>query len=617
MAKSKTSAQPEILGNTSLSTFDVCIIGSGPGGSSAAWALTTAGKNVLVLEAGFNPWPGLGESDEPPLPQHSNDEIKYESRGWDDPGELLQPRTFRMSAAVDAAMNDDVNVMPQMIGGGWSHADMKSPRFNKVDFQLATTFAQTVGANPGLMIPGWNDGPGGTPTANFADWPFTYDELAPFYYEAECLYGVQGSTSDNPFASTRFGLDYPMPPGLGMYFNLVLADGARNTTFLGEGLHPHTYPTCINSRFRDNRPPCVDCGPCSGSGCPNNSKGSPAVTALLHALRTDRCQVRVNCRVVALVNDGGHVTAVEYIDGEGVRQSVTADAFMLAAGPIESARLCFLSGPTPGTALGNSSDQVGRNLMFHLQNNVNGFLPQRVHGQRGRAVTHGISDFRGVEPGGEALRVFTVDGVSRVFLGGICELSASQGRPITEDGETYAISLPGSLGTRFGLALKNALRDGALGQHLMGLLQQAEDAPQLSNRIDLDPTVRDVFGLPVPRVTYAYHAYEKESRKFYVPIMREVVANAGTTVQFVAPCDLTLGGAPTSRHVLGTLRMGTNPGASVTRPDGRFYDVDNLYACDGSVFVTSSGYNPTLTLIAVSLKIAHGIAGTQPGTPGC
>jgi choline dehydrogenase-like flavoprotein len=253
--------------------------------------------------------------------------------------------------------------------------------------------------------------------------------------------------------------------------------------------------------------------------------------------------------------------------------------------------------------------------MFHLQTNVNGFLPRRVHGQRGRAVTHGISDFRGVEPGGEALRVVTVGGQPRVFLGGICEMSASQGRPITEDGENYSLSIPGP--TRFGVALKNALRDGALGQHLMGLLMQAEDAPQLTNRVDLDPTVKDVFGLAVPRVTYNYHAYEKEARKYYAPVMRQVVANAGTTVQFLAPRDLTLGGAPTSRHILGTLRMGADPATSVTRSDGRFHGVDNLYACDGSVFVTASGYNPTLTLIAVALKIAHGIAGTLPGTPGC
>ena len=73
-----------------------------------------------------------------------------------------------------------------------------------------------------------------------------------------------------------------------------------------------------------------------------------------------------------LRNDGGHVTGVEYVDGNGVRQTATADAFVLAASPIESARLCLLR----RDALGNSSGQVGRNLMFHFQTNVNGFFPQ-------------------------------------------------------------------------------------------------------------------------------------------------------------------------------------------------------------------------------------------------
>jgi choline dehydrogenase-like flavoprotein len=121
-----------------------------------------------------------------------------------------------------------------------------------------------------------------------------------------------------------------------------------------------------------------------------------------------------------------------------------------------------------------------------------------------------------------------------------------------------------------------------------------------------------VFGRPAPRITYAPHAFELGARRFYVPVMREVVLNAGAHAAFVTPCDVTLG-APTTRHVMGTLRMGADPATSVVDPSGRFHEVDNLYACDGSVFVTSSGWNPTLTLMAVAAKIAHGMTGTRPG----
>jgi choline dehydrogenase-like flavoprotein len=252
--------------------------------------------------------------------------------------------------------------------------------------------------------------------------------------------------------------------------------------------------------------------------------------------------------------------------------------------------------------------------MFHLQTNVNGFAPERIHGQRGRAVTHGISDFRGVEPGGEAIRVFSTPGGPQAWLGGVCEFGASQGNPITEDGNVYARDLPRVLGQRRGLPLKNALRDLPLGQHLYGLIMQAEDAPQLANLVDLDPTVKDVFGRAVPRVTYDLHDFELGARTFYTPYLRQVVMSSGATATFTAPCDVTFG-APASRHVLGTLRMGADPATSVVGANGKFHEMENLYACDGSVFVTSSGWNPTLTIMAVASRIAHAMAGTAPVTP--
>jgi paromamine 6'-oxidase/6'''-hydroxyneomycin C oxidase/2'-deamino-2'-hydroxyparomamine 6'-oxidase len=106
------------------------------------------------------------------------------------------------------------------------------------------------------------------------------------------------------------------------------------------------------------------------------------------------------------------------------------------------------------------------------------------------------------------------------------------------------------------------------------------------------------------------------ARKFYLPLMMQIVENAGAPANkvFVTPTDQEQGAAPSSRHIMGTLRMGTDPAVSITDAGGRFHDVDNLYACDGSVLPTSAGYNPTLTIIAVALKIAHGIAGTPPET---
>jgi choline dehydrogenase-like flavoprotein len=594
MARRKAA---DVVGNTRMDRFDVCIVGSGAGGGTAAHVLSAAGKSVLVLEAGPLTYRDLDHPKREPVSLHSNDEVKYDVRHWIEPLAELEPRTFRANAAETAAISGDVNQLPRLVGGAFGHADVKVPRFTKVDFRLKSAMEALLAATPGLSVPGFG---ADAPSANFADWPFAYDDLEPFYVEVEQLYGAQGDDG-NPFASAR-SRPFPMPPGVPMYFALKLAAGAQATPFFGAPLVPHAYPGMQASRPYDGRPACVDCGLCSGFGCSINAKGVPAVVSVRRALLTDRCQLRYNAQVVRLELVGPTVTGVTYVDGDGVEQTVAADAVILAASPIESARLCLLSG------VPSASGQLGRNLMFHFQTNVNGFSAERTHAHRGRAVTHGISELRGVEAGGEAIRVYATDEGPQAWLGGVCEFGAPQGLPIGEDGLNYAFSL----NLRWGARLKRVLRDLPLGQHLFGLIMQAEDAPQLSNAVDLDPTVVDVFGRPVARVTYANHPFELRAREFYLPVMRQVVENAGGARVFTTPCDAVLGGPPTTRHVMGTLRMGVDPATSVVDPNGRFHEMDNLYACDGSVFPTSAGWNPTLTIMAVAAKIAHAMAGTPP-----
>jgi len=575
------SKVPGILGNTSLSQFDVIIVGSGAGGATAARTLTVAGgQKVLILETGNNYFLGLDDpAPQMPIPLFSNDEIKLSVRRFIDQDPFLDPRTFRTSAAVAASVKEDVNSLPRTVGGAAVHADMKYPRFNVVDFRLASAL-QAAGRTYG-----------GT---SFADWPVTYDELEPFYAEAERLTGVQGQTGVDPFESRRSG-EYVMPPGVPMYVAEVLSEGAR-----AQGHHPFPYPSAVNSRPYGGRPACIDCGFCSGYGCPNNSKCSPAVTTLREALLTGNCQLRFNCRVTRLLHDGGrHVTGVEYVDADGHAQQATADRYIVAATAVESARLCLLS-DLGGSGLGNSSGMVGRNLMYHFQTIAVGIYAQRFHGERGRSVTHGIADFRGVLPGGEAID-------PNLKLGGIIEFGTDSEAITAAKNNLQALTFAQLQGVN--LSLKGLLVNSPFLARIAVLELQAEDAPQLANQIDLDPHVRDVFGLPAGRVTYASSPFEKEARSFYAPKMIDIHKAAGAQYGFIAPID-----SPSqSRHVMGTLRMGTDPATSVCDAFGKFHDVDNLYAMDGGVFVTSSGYNPTLTIITLALRAAAHIV--SPSSP--
>lgn len=576
-----STASDNVLGNRALDgPFDVCIIGSGAGGSAAAHVLTAAGKKVLVLEAGNNYFIGLDQPGTLPYPLFSNDEIKFGVRSMVLQDPIVEPRTFRRSEAAQASAHPDVNVMLRTVGGTTIHADMKYPRFNEIDFRLASALRDA-----GREFSG----------TSFADWPLTYAELQPYYVAAEALSGVSGiaeGEGSDPFATPRSG-PYVLPPTHEMYIGRVFANGARKL-----GYHPIRYPSAVNSRPYDDRPACVSCGFCSGFGCPNNSKGSAAVTTLRRALLTGNCQVRYNAFVRRLLVDSSkqHVTGVEYTDDEGAIRTVTADRFILAASAIESARLCFLSDPD-GAGLGNASGHLGRHLMFHFQTTGVGIFKQRIHGERGQAVTNGMSDFRGVAEGGTALR-------SDVPLGGIIEFGTSS-EPIRTARESLGPDAR-QFASLVGLSFKQLLVESPFHAHIGILLMQAEDAPQATNRIDLDPSVRDAYGLPVPRVTFENHKFELDAAAFYKPKMLEILEAAGAQFGFFQPFDPN---APqTSRHVMGGLRMGTDPSQSVCDTYGKVHGVDNLHCADGGVFVTSSGYNPTLTLIALALRTAQAIA---------
>jgi gluconate 2-dehydrogenase alpha chain len=260
-----------------------------------------------------------------------------------------------------------------------------------------------------------------------------------------------------------------------------------------------------------------------------------------------------------------------------------ADRYVLAASPIEDARLCLLSN------VPDASGMLGRNLTFHYQTIAIGVFDERLHGHRGKTVSHAFTDFRG-KPGDPEHP-----------LGGIVEVG---GPSLPIEGMLNAVQ-----GVDVGRTLKLLLRQGALRDRILSLTMHGEDAPQPTNRVDLDPAVRDLDGLPVARITYANHAFETSARTFYGPKMLDLLQACGAGWVLVAPAD----GIAASKHVMGTLRFGADAKTSVCDPNGRFHGVGNLYAADGSLFPTSSGYNPILTIAT----LASWVAGQMlfPGSP--
>ena len=560
------STTPNVLGNDSLSQFDALIIGSGAGGSTVARTLANAGLKVLILEAGANYFPTLDDPAGLGPPVFANDEIKMAVRSMIMQDPIIEPRSFRPNdSSGDRTITGDVNGLPRNVGGAAVHADMKFPRFRPTDFQLGTLL-------------------GSIPGANFVDWPLDYPTLERFYVEIEQAIGVQGAEGPNsdPFAAAK-SKPYPMPPGLPMLANTILADAARQLNY-----HPFAYPTAVTSRPYRGRPACIDCGFCSGYGCPTHAKSTPAVTLLREALLTGNVQLRFNAAVMRLVPNSTNtqIDSVDYMDATGALINVTADRYILAASAMETARLMLLTDPS----LGNSSGLIGRNLMFHFQTTVIGVLNDRVHGERGRSVTMGMSDFRGV-PGDPTQP-----------LGGVIEFATTS--DIIDESKNYALQLGKTADILRRLMLQSQFRD-----KLGAMIMKAEDAPQVTNRVDLDPQLRDVYGRATSRVTYTNHAFETTTRDFYIPKMLAIHQKAGAQFGLVAPVDTP----SVSRHIVGTMRMGNDPTTSVCDRYGQLHDLGNLWCADGGLFPTSSGFNPTLTIQTLALWVAANI--TNPGNP--
>jgi len=129
-----------------------------------------------------------------------------------------------------------------------------------------------------------------------------------------------------------------------------------------------------------------------------------------------------------------------------------------------------------------------------------------------------------------------------------------------------------------------------------------EDLPQHANRVDLDPSVKDVYGRAALRITYARHAHDEEMIAHYFPKLTEI-ARARAPAGHAGGHDQAARGAGLQASPRNT-RMGTDPGSSVCDPWGRLHDVENVWVADGGLFPTSTAFNPTLTQQALAWRTA-------------
>ncbi|HYW58907.1 MAG TPA: GMC family oxidoreductase [Xanthobacteraceae bacterium] len=568
-----------------LTKADVVIVGVGAAGGILAAELAKSGMKVVGLERG----PRLKTADFEP-----HDELRYFQRQDLRPNIKRDPVTWRPNSSTRAHPLPVLNNGNQA-GGGTVHYGTVSWRMHEDDFRARSQTVARYGAD---AIP---------QDSSLVDWPVSYADLEPFYDRAEYELGVSGKAGNlqgkkidggNVFETAR-QREYPLPPLLIDQSGLLFDDAARKL-----GYHPFSSPRAIVSQPYNGRPGCTYCGFCQSFGCHVGAKSSILVTKLPEADATGNFTLVTGAMCYAVNSDNtGKVTGVSYYGPGGADNTIEAEIVILTTFIYDNVRLLLLSkSDKHPNGLANSSGEVGKHLMAHMMANVFVTFDDRY-----------LNNFMGPSAQKHTIDDFNADNFDHSGMDFIRGAQISIGTPNLEGGPISATTIMPPPGVpRWGAAYRDFLskyyaRHGAM-------VAQTENLPYADQTIDLDPNVRDVWGLATPRLTYDWRRPNELKRvEFMQAKMEEIGRAMGSPQVWRAP---VLPGPPGAHHEGGT-RMGSDPKSSVVNRYGQAWDNPNLFVIGSSTFPTmGAGFNPTLTIQALAYMSADAIVNRYKKNPG-
>jgi len=558
--------------------FDVCIIGSGAGGGTAAKVLTEGGLNVVMLEAGplLNPRVDYKEHVWPYQLPHRGAGIGGQAR-HELNGEFLAPNGFWEieGEPYTSAPGSNFRWFRSRIEGG------RTNHYGRISLRISA----------GDMKARSRDGLGD-------DWPISYEELSPYYDKVEAFIGVFGSKENLADAPDGVFLPPPKP---------------RCTETLVKKACDQLNITCIPSRMAiltkpvNGRAPCHYCAQC-GRGCISASNFSSSQVMIPPAQATGRFTLIPNAMArEVIVGKDGKAQAVSYIDKTTrTEMRVHAKAFVLAASACETARLMLNSRSTLfPNGIANSSGVVGRYLTDSVGSNVTGYFPQLAsvapHNHDGVGGMHMYMPWWKGDRKNDFPRGYHIE-----FGGGRHMPGVGGFDGLCNEHEGYGASLKQSVRSKYG--------------NFIGFSGRGEMIPNPDTYCEIDPLVVDKWGIPVLRFHFAWSDHELKMAKDMQETFRSIVEAAGGTVVDSArradAAPKNAGNEPAGRpygiseggeiiHELGTVRMGDDPKTSVLNKNCQAHDVKNLFVGDGACFVTGPDKNPTLTITALSWRTSE------------
>lgn len=533
---------------------DVLIVGAGVAGSVIAFELARSGMSVVVLESGPAVDRGAGvlqfRRATAKTPESAYPDVSYAPRPT-----TLDPNAYYVQDGPDTF----TATYERRLGGTTWHWLGTALRLLPSDFKIQSSFGVGI------------------------DWPLSYDDLSPWYDQAEQMLGVSGDASANLGGSPRKGA-YPMPAIKQSYLD-ARADQAIRRKGLNFVVAP--TPQARNSESFDSRPPCCGNASCIPI-CPIGAKYDGAV----HAKKASDAGAHIITDAVAYfieVEPGGRIAAVHYKHPDGESQRIDAKLFVLAAHAIETPKLLLISRTDAlPRGVANNSDQVGRNLCDHPTQLSWALTRDPVYPYRGPLSTSGVENLR--------------DGAFRA--------TRSAFRiEIGNDGWSWPFGWPtASAAVLIDQGLSGAMLQQALSEQMQREIRLAsltEQLPNPENRITPSWGDVDALGIPRPRVQYRVDQYSLDGMREARRVHGEIFDALGVTVVNHAEAFQSAG------HIIGTLRMGENRKTSVVDSNGRSHDHPNLYVAGSALFPTTGTANPTLTIAALAIRTANVIKATR------
>lgn len=490
--------------------YDIAIIGTGAGGGTLAFALRDSGLRVLLVERGDYL---------PSEPENWSPEAVFDRQRY-------KPREMWQDGRTGAPFHPGVHYF---VGGNTKVYGAALPRLRREDFGA---LEHHEGISPA--------------------WPISYDDLEPYYAQAERIYRAHGAEGDDPTEPERSS-PYPYPAVPHEPYIADLAGRLRD-----QGLHPFSLPLGIDLRPGGR---CIRCKTCDGFPCREHAKSDADVCCVRPSLTSPTVELLTQTRAERLLTDrsGRRVTGIT-IAQDGSRSEVRAAVVVLACGAANSAALLLRSASAAHPeGLANGSGLVGRNYMVHNNTALMAVHPTR----RNTSVfqkTLAVNDFY-------------LRGEDWPYpMGNLQLLGKLQAGMLTADQP---------------LVPRRVLREVA--ERSLDWWVMSEDLPVPENRVMLAPD---------GAIRVHWRPTNLSAHIRLVRRARRIMRDAGYPIVLTRRM-----GIETNSHQCGTLRFGTDPAASVLDPYCRAHDLENLYVVDGSFFPSSSASNPALTIAAQALRV--------------